>query len=289
RIWLALPLLALWSNLHGTALAGLAMLYLYLALELSRRRPLTAAGLALTAPLAMCLTPAGVRTPAYYWGLSTNLAAQRGAGMWAPLGTSTLDLLLIAVALLLALQIVRGERPPLWEIAAALLLAALTVKAARNGVWLLFVLAVPAARGGRGSRDWAGLIPVAAVAGLLVLALDISHWAQTSRATPPAIGAAIALAHGSPILAETAQAEQIALAGGRIWAGNPIDAFPRGVQATYLDFLAGSAGGRAALAQPGVKVVVVGAGDAAALLVSSDPAFRRVALDGNTAVYERRE
>ena len=39
-IWLAVPLLALWSNLHGAALLGLGLLAAYLVFERARRTPL---------------------------------------------------------------------------------------------------------------------------------------------------------------------------------------------------------------------------------------------------------
>jgi hypothetical protein len=288
RIWLVLPLLALWANLHGTVLAGLAILYLYLSFSLGRRKPVRAGALALTSLVAVCATPAGVRTAHYYYGLTTNLAAQRGVGLWAPLGTGPLDVLLVVVAAWLALRVWRAGRPPLWELIAALILAALTIKAARNGVWLLFLLAAPAAQASRGQRGWAGLIPVAAVAAVALLVADVVHWAGANGSTPTAVARAVQIAGGATILADSQPAEQIALAGGRIWAGNPIDAFSKPVQGLYLDFIAGSPGGRAALARPQIKVVVVGSGSAPERLVSSDRSFRRAEVIGNTEIYLRR-
>jgi hypothetical protein len=288
RIWLVLGLLALWANLHGTALAGLAMLYLYLSFSLARKKPVRAGLVALTSLVAMCVTPAGAHTVAYYYGLTTNLAAQRGVGLWAPLGTGAPDVILVVAAVWMALAAWRAARPPLWELVAVLLLAVLTVKAARNGVWLLFLLAAPAARASRGGRrGWRGLIPVAAAAAVALLVADVIGWAGRDGSTPPAIARAVGIAHGATILADSQPAEQIALAGGRIWAGNPIDAFSKTVQGTYLDFIAGAAGGRAALELAQVKVVVVSLGTGAERLVSSDRAFRRAEVIGNTAIYVR--
>jgi hypothetical protein len=288
RIWLTLPLLALWSNLHGIALVGLAMLYLYLIFSLGRVKPVRAGALAVLSLVAMCVTPAGLRTVDYYYGLTTNLATERGTGLWAPLGTGLLDLLLIFAAIWLAVRAWRGSRAPLWELIAVLVLGALTVKAARNGVWLLFLLAVPAARSGGGRRDWAGLIPLAAAAAIALLVTAVIHWAGSNTGTPRAVSRAVQLAGGSPVLAEPLLAEQIALAGARIWAGDPIDAFSRPAQAAYLDFVAGSPGGRAALDRPDVRVVAVIAGDAAAHLVAQDSAFRKAEVIGNTEIYLRR-
>ena len=288
RIWLVLPLLALWANLHGTALAGLAILYLYLSFSLVGQRPVRAGGLAVMSLIAMCATPAGLRTVNYYYGLTTNLAAQRGVGLWAPLGAGAVDLILIVAAIWLGLHAWRAPRPPLWELVAVLILAALTIKAARNGVWLLFLLAAPAAHASRGRRGWEGLIPVAAVAALALLVADVVHWTRADGSTPPAIARAVQIARGETILADSQPAEQIALAGGRIWAGNPIDAFSKPVQGTYLDFIAGSPGGRAALELAQIKVVVVSSGSGPGRLVSRDRAFRRAEVIGNTDIYVRR-
>jgi hypothetical protein len=288
RIWLVLPVLALWSNLHGTALAGLAMLYLYVSFSLVRRNPVQAGVLAVTSLLAICATPAGLRSVDYYYGLTTNLAAQRGTGMWAPLGTGLFDVLLVLAALTLAVRAWRTAKPPVWELVAIALLAVLTVKASRNGVWLLFLLAAPAARASRARRDWLGLVPFVAALAVALSVVDLVGWSHTTRATPPGIAHAVALAHGSPILADSLDAERVALAGGRIWAGNPIDAFSRSVQATYLNFDGGLPAGRAALAQPGIEVVVVGTGDGASRLVAADRNFRLAGTYGNTAIYTRR-
>ncbi|MEO9173874.1 MAG: hypothetical protein ABI317_00065, partial [Gaiellales bacterium] len=57
-IWLVPPLLALWSNLHGAALTGLAVVGAYLVVERLRREPLVALGVLACSCLAICLTPA---------------------------------------------------------------------------------------------------------------------------------------------------------------------------------------------------------------------------------------
>ena len=46
-----------------------------------------------------------------------------------------------------------------------------------------------------------------------------------------------AVADGRPVLADEPLAETLAQAGLTVWAANPIDAFPRSVQAQFLDFL----------------------------------------------------
>jgi hypothetical protein len=98
---------------------------------------------------------------------------------------------------------------------------------------------------------------------------------------------AVSIARGSPVLASGVMDEQVALAGGRIWVGNPIDAFSRADQAAYLDWLQGSAAGRDALA-PQVRVVLVSRGTQTQTLMQATPGFGAVGGDRATAIYERR-
>lgn len=287
RIWLAVPLLAVWSNLHGAALLGAGLLIVYLVLERARREPVLAAGVGLAGLAALCLTPPLTRTVTYYHGVLTNLAAQRGAGMWGPLSLSApLDVVLVLAAALLIWRMVRGGARP-WEWCATVLLAVAAVQADRNGVWLLFVVAVPAARGFAPERSLRAVTPVlgALAAGLLAIAL--ARGPLPNGASGSLVAGAVALSHGAPVLADGAIDEQVALAGGRIWAGNPIDAFPRGVQAAYLDWLAGDRTGTAALARA-VHVVLVSRGSPAQALMARSARFAVARSDATAVLYERR-
>lgn len=285
-IWWVVPLLALWSNLHGTALVGLGLVLAYLVLERGRRQPLLAGAVATASALALCLTPALARTPAYYDGVVTNLAAQRGEGMWGPLSlTSPLDLVLIAASALLIWRS-RRTRLPLWEWCVIAALALLTVHADRNGVWLMFMLVAPAARALAPERSLRGIMPVAAAVSVLALAFSLARGPAPSGASARVVADAVSLAHGTPVLADGSIDEQIALAGGRIWAGDPIDAFSYSVQAAYLDWLAGDADGRAAV-MPEVRVVLVGRGTETQTLMARMPGFEAVGGDRSTAMYER--
>src|ERR671923_1488885 len=146
RIWLLPVLLAVWSNLHGAVLVGLAVAGAYLVFARARSEPLVTAGVLVASTLAVCATPALQHTPDYYLGVLRNDAARRGIGLWAPLSLgSGFDLLLLAAAIVLLVLALRA-RPALWELIAIAGLAVLTVKTARSGAWLLFVAAAPAAR-----------------------------------------------------------------------------------------------------------------------------------------------
>ena len=287
RIWLVVPLLALWSNLHGAALIGLAMTLVYLAIARLRHQPRTAVAVGLAASLAICATPAGVHTIDYYHGVLTNQAAARGQGLWAPLSlTAPLDVLLIVAALALAVRL-RGGKPQLWELIVLIMLVALTIKASRSGVWLLFFAVSPAARGFESRKVWDRLLPALATVALAALLFAIARGPLPNGASPALVSRAIALSPSNPVLAEDLFSEQVALAGGRIWLGNPIDAFSKRDQRTYLDWLQGKADGTRAIG-PSIDVVLTARGDPDQKLMSRDRAFRLIGLDRRAALYVRR-
>jgi hypothetical protein len=236
--------------------------------------------------MALCLTPAGIATADYYHGLLTNVAAQRGVGQWAPLGLSGFDVVLIIATLLLGARL-RGQRPPLWELAVIVGLAVLTVKAARDGVWLLLFLVPPAALKTRIKRDWNGLIPVAVLLAMGLLVIGVARAPRPSGASRSLVLHALRLADGRPILADGIPAEQIAEGGGKIWAGNPVDAFSRRVQNQYIDWVDGAHSGRKALSVAGVDVVLVTRGSVADRLTAQTPTWRQAASDRTAVVYIR--
>jgi hypothetical protein len=286
RIWLAVPLLAVWSNLHGAALLGAGMLIVYLLFERARREPVLAVAVAMASLAALCLTPALLRTVTYYHGVLTNLAAQRGEGMWGPLSLSApLDLALALGAAFLILRMARAHARR-WEWCMVAILAVATVKADRDGVWLLFFLVAPAARGLAPARSLRALVPVAAALAVAVLAISLVRGPAPGGASSSLVTGAIALAHGSPVLADGSIDEQVALAGGRIWAGNPIDAFSRRVQAAYLDWLAGNARGASAVT-PAVQIVLVARGSETQALMARMPGFIAARTDGGAVLYQR--
>lgn len=284
RIWLAVPLLVLWTNLHGSALVGLGLVLVYLAAERGRSRPLESAAVGLASVLALCATPALWSTPSYYADALTNEAARRGYGLWAPLSVSSgFDLALAVAALVLLAGFVR-TRPRPWQFAFALVLTAFTVHAARNGIWLLLFVAAPAACALRTtkrppaalSHGIALALAACAVAGLVRGPLDVGASRQL-------IAQAIAAAHGRPILADPAAAEQIAEAGGRVWIANPIDAFSRADQRLYLDWLQGKPAGDAAEAR--ASVFLVRSHTSAARRLDTNRRARFLAGDGDALLF----
>ena len=288
RIWLLPLLLALWTNLHGAVLVALAVAAAYLVLSRARREPVVAAGVLVVSAFALCVTPALAQTPAYYAGLVRNDAARRGVGLWAPISlTSGFDLLLLAAAIALAVLALR-TRPAVWELVVLAALAVLTIRTARSGVWLLFFAAAPAARGLRlgPSRPSRLAGPALAVAALVVV-LGLARGPVSTGAGKSLLDDALRRAAGTPILADGVPAEQVALAGGRVWMSNPLDAFDHHDQRVYLDWLDGRPDGDAAL-RHAPRVVIVGRRSPARRRLDRARAFRLIARDSNEALYVRR-
>ena len=287
RVWLALPLLALWSNLHGAVLVGWGVLVVYALFSRLRRQPGVALGLVAGGAAAICATPALLRTLGYYHGVLDNQAAGSGQGMWGMLALSSpLDLALIACAALLVVQFIRA-RPERWELVAATALAVLTIQAGRSGIWLILFLVPTAARSFVVRRQWPALTAPLAVACAALLVVGLVRGPRLEGAGRPLLGRALALAHGTPVLAAGGIDEQVALAGGSIVAGDPIDAFPARTQVAYLDWLDGR---RHALGEldAGVRVVLVMRGSRAQWLMARAPGFALAGSDRQVLLYERR-
>jgi hypothetical protein len=287
RIWLLPPILALWSNLHGGALVGLAVAAAYLLLDRARREPWVALGVLAAAVLALFATPSLWRTGSYYAGVLDNEAARRGVGLWAPLTLhSGLDLTFIVCALVLAAAALRS-RPRLWELAALAGLAALTFHVARGGVWFAFFAATPAAAGlGRHTPPRARLtVPLVAVLLGLVI-FGIARGPHETGARKSLLRRALAAAAGTPILATDQLAEQVAMGGGRIWIGNPIDAFRQDDQSRYLDWLRGRPAGDAAL-RHAPRVVLAQPGSKAERRLARRGILREVGHDAGAVLFVR--
>ncbi len=280
-VWFSVPLLALWGNLHGEVLAGWALLACYLLGERARSRPWSSLALLASATAALLANPALLRTPDYYRGVLGSAVARQGEGLWAPLGSGGFDLLLVAAAVVLAAVALAGHgRMKLWELLAASGLTLATVHVARTGVWLLFLLAYPAARGLRlGAPHRRVLVAAAATLAIGAVALIVHG--------PPDPGssslASLAARSGEPVLAEGILGQQVALAGGRVWLDNPLDAFRRSDQRLYLDWLDGRASGEAALAHA-TRVLVEG-GSTAGRRAAHDARLVRLAAAGGAVLY----
>jgi len=278
RIWLAVPLVAIWGNLHGAVIVGLGLLVAYLVFSRGRRDPWVGVGVFAACVAAWCLTPALWHTPSYYAGVFGSEVARRGDGLWAPLTFGGFGLLLIGAAATLGL--LGWRRVALWEAVALVGLLAATLHVARNGTWLLFLGAYPAARGLRlGEVPRAVLVAIAAVCGTTAVAL-LAH----GPTTPGSLQVTEAAARtGGPVLADAIVGEQLAIAGGRLWVSNPIDAFGRRDQRLYLDWLDGRPGGDAALRR--ARYVLVDPGSTAGRNAAHDRRLELVSGTFREALY----
>ncbi len=292
RIWLVVPILALWANLHGTVLVGLALAVCYLLFGRLRRRPRSSIILMAAAGLALTTTSAGLHYPRYIRGVFTNAAAERGEQMWTPLSVhSPLDVLFLTAMAALAYLYFRRPRP-VWEYVAVAGLGIGTAVSARTGFWLLLFIAAPAAGAWAGATaDRGPKVPARGAAVVVVIATVLGAVAAFTRGelllggNASVVRAVVREAGSGVVLAEEPLVEAIAAAGGTIWAGNPLDAFSKGDQTAYLDFVAGRPGGRAALNH--ADLVVARAREPASRLVLADGRFRQVSESGGWQVYER--
>jgi hypothetical protein len=287
RIWLAVPLLAFWANLHGGVLLGYAVFAAYLLLDRARRRAFESGVLLAAGACALVATPALLASISYYRHVLGGEAASQHYGMWAPISfSSPLDIAFVAVAVVLAAAALRG-RPSAWELVVLVALAALSAEAGRNGLWFLLFAAVPAARAFGRAEGGSGVLSARAAAlcfavPALVAAIGLAHRTPPTGAGMPLLGRAAQVAHGSPILADPVDAEKLALHGGRIWIGNPLDAFPKRAQRAYLDWLRGDA-------KPvdAIRVVLVARGTAPQRRLAGDRSFRELGRDAQAVLYGR--
>jgi len=270
-IWWLVPLFALWGNLHGGVLVGVAVLAVFLVASRGGGTPARRALVGAAAVLSLLATSAGLGTPAYYLGVLGNEAAARGSDLWAaPNLGNALDLAMIgAAAVLLGMCVRRGL--PLWEWLVTAGLVVATLMTARNGIWLILFVAPAAAglrrAGGDSDADdvtappvprprwWWPVVGAAAAGSLLVCAWQLDRRAEQVGPPGASVVATVrAVADGRPVLADEPLAETLAQAGLTVWAANPIDAFPRDIQGQFLDFLAD---GRVPPAASDVDVAVV--------------------------------
>jgi hypothetical protein len=281
RIWLSVPLLALWGNLHGGVLVGFGLLFCYLVFDRARREPWLAGGVLAAGAAALFATPELWRTPLYYTRVFHSQVARHGEGLWAPLGTRGVDVLLeVIAAVLVALTVLGRGRIRLWEAVALIGLAAATLHVARNGTWLLFLAAYPAARAIRLGAPKPRLLIAAAVivAAGAVAAVVRGPIDPGSRAL-----ARVAAKTGAPVLASTLLGQQVAAAGGHVWVNNPIDAFRQADQRLFLDWNAGNPSGSAAVAH--ADYVLVPRGSDLDRISARDPRLTLVTRDGGGALY----
>lgn len=135
RVLLALPLMALWANLHGSALLAAALLMVR-GIDCARRRPAVSAALVAGGPAALLASPYGLSVIGYYERTIGNRSLSEFVTEWAPPSfPSDWRVFLVAAA---ALWLVSRHAALLTRyeklLFALLVLGALSAN--RNAVWL---------------------------------------------------------------------------------------------------------------------------------------------------------
>jgi hypothetical protein len=139
RLWLVIPIVAVWANLHGSFFLGPLVVGLAWLSDAHDRVPgaRRALGVALVAALAACLNPFGPQVWAYAAGLTTNAGVTARITEWQPTSaTSVPGLLFFGSGVAVALIVARAGRRVPWP--ALLWLAiffAIGVYAARGVAW----------------------------------------------------------------------------------------------------------------------------------------------------------
>ena len=290
RIWMLVPLIALWANLHGGVLIGLAVAACYLLFDRFRRTRWTAVTVLLASAAAVLATPALLDTAAYYEHVFRNAFLAAHQGLWArPSAHHPFDLAFFAAIPVFGFMAIKA-RLRAWEYAAGAGLALAAATAARNEVWLVLFLAPAAVRRLQQLPAPSPPIrPALALAGLVVpgavLALTVGgHGSSGFGAGSSLRRAAVVAAHGTPILADPYDSERLALEGAKIVIGNPIDAFDQRDQLLYLHWLDGNEAAGAQLASRS-RAILVGRGDPASRALARSPGFCRAAADRHDVLY----
>jgi hypothetical protein len=149
-VFLTLPLLIFWANVHGSAVLGAGLVVLWaiaLALRERRRAAVRALALGLAAPLCLLASPYGLQLPHYYRSVLANDTLARVVVEWrAPTFPGQWPFFLLAlVAIALAARYAR--RLLLFEQLALLATLLAGLHAIRSIVWfaLVAVMVLPRA------------------------------------------------------------------------------------------------------------------------------------------------
>src|SRR5439155_11412364 len=104
RVWLVLPLLLLWANLHGSVVLGAALVASH-GLLLARRHRFRGLVLAGAAPATLVASPYGLALVGYYRWMLVASPLRKYVTEWRPttLGVGTALFFLTALAIVFAL------------------------------------------------------------------------------------------------------------------------------------------------------------------------------------------
>jgi hypothetical protein len=208
RVWLVLPLLVVWANVHGSVLLGALLVMLLAALGLVRRRgAVRNAALLVLAPLCVLASPYGTSLVGYY-GKLLDPAFARYVVEWQPSRPAIVTApfyVLAAAAIWLLMR--RARRLSAYDRIVLLVLLAAGFAAVRNIVWFAFaaLMLLPLAfedafprRSGAPSRARLDVALAAISAGAVLLGVVLaatrpSGWLEAQWKPGPASAVAAAL------------------------------------------------------------------------------------------------
>jgi hypothetical protein len=323
-LWIAIPLLALWANLHGGFIAGLATLGAYgvfrlagdLAAGRGSRRGLRVLSIAAGATIATLMTPYGIDTWYAVGHALRNPVTRIAVADWQPLyaamiiawRTSPAGLVYFAamLAMLAGLAYSAARTPrqgdlPLLAVAALMAIAALL--SARNMALFVIAAAGPFARhltaatGARSSGERAAIGPKAGFAIAILLAAYSGLFSSRLVASTPVPAGAVAFMRqhglGGNLLCDFNWGEYL------IWHDAPrsrvfIDGrydtvYPPSVIHDYLSFYFDQPGGAAVLAAYPNDFVLVPPLSGAAYLTSRSPDWTLVYRDPVAMLFARKD
>jgi len=328
-LWLLPLLLALWANLHGAFITGLAVLLIVLAAEVGKRflpgRPFPSmpwsrlgwlALVALLSCAAPLLNPVGPRIWTYVLGIWSNPAIRELIAEWRPVsseaGTSA-----IFIFSLLAVPSLATWRRRLPDPTDLLLIAAtawLAIGAVRNLLWYGLVLAPALIRVLVGKKDEPEQPPILALhlttlLSIVLLTVLCLPWTKGALPLPAPLRGFYAA--DTPV----ATAEYVAkneragplfhrMENGSylLWRLSPrfqvfidprIELYPREVWQDYLDLSAGRANYQEVLDRYGIRLLLLSRTSQAGLVaqVQASPLWEQVYENAaeDTIVFRRRE
>jgi hypothetical protein len=144
RVWLVVPLLVLWANLHGSVVLGAALVCCH-GLLLARRHRARGLLVLATAPLTLLASPYGPSVAGYYRWMLLGSPLRKYVVEWQPatLGPGTAIFFLSAVATLVALGR-HGRSVSVFERLALPMLFLAGLASVRNGAWFALATGVSA-------------------------------------------------------------------------------------------------------------------------------------------------
>jgi hypothetical protein len=307
RVYLCLPALVLWANLHGSVLVGAVLVSAYALWRLAGRREERGSAarpllLLAGAWLGVFASPYGLSLASYYEHFAISGHLGRYAAEWAP---TTLTLLNAPAYLLVfggAWLLGRGKART-FEIVAFAAIALLAFTAVRNLVWLgllaLIVLPalldaartqVPAPPPRRLNAVLGGTAIVVAALALLVTATRNGDWLVRKYPTAAADAASTAAGKTGRVFANEAYADWLIWShpslAGRVAFDSRFELLTDSEMASVVDFHAAAGDWRATAV--GYRVLVLSTThDAPASLLAHDRHTRIAARGDGIVVLQR--